>query len=71
MANDDNKKISTNLPGYLSKQATELTGLNQTEVLIDGLREVVAREQRRQLLNLRGKVHIDLDTNASRRRSKT
>jgi hypothetical protein len=65
------KKVATNIPEELLEEATSLTGLNQTQALIAGLKELIAEEKRRRLLDLRGKLHFDLDTSTSRARRKT
>jgi hypothetical protein len=53
------RKIATNIPSDLLTEATKLTGLNQTQALIEGLKELIAREKRMGILNLRGKLHFD------------
>ena len=64
------KKVATNIPVELLQEATELTGLNQTQALIAGLRELIAEHRRSALLRLKGKldVRVDLDTSRQRRR---
>lgn len=65
------KKIATNIPDDLLTEARLLTGLNQTQALIEGLRQLIAQHKRQRLLDLRGKLHIHLDRNRSRRRQRT
>ena len=55
------KKLSTNIPSDLLEEATRLTGLGQTQTLIEGLRELIAERKRKSLASLRGKIHIDLN----------
>ena len=65
------KKIATNIPRNLIKEATQVTGLNQTQTLIAGLRELIASKKRHRLLELRGKLHIAVDTDRTRRRRRS
>ena len=64
------KKVATNIPEALLKEAVEITDLNQTQAIIAGLKELIAREKRLALLNLRGKITIDLDLDDARQRRK-
>ena len=63
-----NKKIATNIPCGLLKEAQRLTGFNQTQALIAGLRELIAHRKREALLGLRGKIHINVNTDETRQR---
>lgn len=67
----ETRKIATNLPEYLLDEAVRLSGLNQTQTLVAGLQELVAKYKREALLSLHGKLHIRVDTNKTRRRRKT
>ena len=49
----ETKKVATNIPVELLKEATDLTGLNQTQALIAGLKELIAERKREKLLGLR------------------
>lgn len=62
------KKIATNIPNELLREAVKLTGLNQTRTLIEGLKELIAQKKRMALLALKGKLHFSIDTNKSRQR---
>lgn len=62
------KKISTNIPEQLLKKACELTSLNQTEALIAGLKELIAGQERKVIVDLKGKVRINLDLDEMRQR---
>jgi hypothetical protein len=62
------KKVATNIPEDLLREATTLTGLNQTQALIAGLRELIAEHRRQELLDLEGKVEVDFDLKRSRQR---
>ncbi len=55
------KKISTNIPEDLLKRACRIADLNQTEALVAGLRELIAQHERKAIVDLKGKVSIDLD----------
>jgi hypothetical protein len=65
---DKKRKIATNIPERLLREATELTGLNQTQTLIAGLRELIAERKRSRLLGLRGRISIGLDVDRVRQR---
>lgn len=62
------KKISTNIPEQLLRKACDLTRLNQTEALIAGLKELIAQQERKAIVDLKGKVRIDLDLDEIRQR---
>ena len=62
------KKIATNIPNELLSEAVKLTGLNQTQTLIEGLKELIAQKKRMALLALKGKLHFAINTNKSRQR---
>jgi len=65
------RKIATNLPEKLLEEAVRLTGLNQTQTLIAGLKEIIARKKREALLSLKGKLKINVDTHKTRQRQLT
>ena len=62
------KKISTNIPEELLRKACDLTNLNQTETLIAGLKELIAQQDRQAILDLKGKVRINLKLDEMRQR---
>jgi hypothetical protein len=62
------KKISTNIPERLLKKACSITNLNQTEALIAGLRELIAQQDRKAIVALKGKVKIDINLDEVRQR---
>ena len=62
------KKISTNIPERLLKKACSVTNLNQTEALIAGLRELIAQQDRKVIVALKGKVKIDINLDEVRQR---
>ena len=65
------KKVATNIPESLLREATALTGLNQTQALIAGLRELIAERRRRRLLSLKGRMHFDFDVARARNRRRS
>lgn len=62
------KKISTNIPEQLLRRACDITSLNQTEALIAGLKELIAQQERKAIIDLKGKVKIELDLDQLRQR---
>ena len=62
------KKISTNIPESLLNKACELSELNQTDALIAGLKELIAKYDRAEAIKLKGKIKIDLDLDKVRQR---
>jgi hypothetical protein len=64
------KKISTNIPADLLKMACAVTSLNQTDALIAGLKELIAQQNRRSILDLRGRIKIDINLNEARKRTR-
>jgi hypothetical protein len=62
------RKIATNIPEDILFEATELSGMNQTAAIIEGLRELIKREKRRRLVALEGKVKVEFDIDRSRQR---
>jgi hypothetical protein len=66
--NSKTKKVATNLPASLLYEAIDLTGLNQTTALIEGLKELIKREKLRKLIALEGKMKIEFNVKQSRER---
>lgn len=64
------KKIATNIPEELLVEAVKATGLNQTATIIEGLKELIARERRLELLRLKGTLELKLDIDDIRQRKK-
>lgn len=62
------KKIATNIPEDLLLEAVKATGLNQTQTIIEGLKELIAREQRLSLLGLKGRITFSIDSDKTRER---
>ena len=64
------RKIATNIPDDILREATELSGLNQTATIIEGLKELIRREKIERLISLKGKLQFDYDVNLMRNRPK-
>ena len=64
----NSRKIATNIPSDLLDEAVQLTGLNQTQTLVEGLKELIAKKKRLDLLAMGGKIQIRVDTDRSRKR---
>lgn len=62
------RKVATNIPSSLLDEAVRLTGLNQTQTLVEGLKELIAKKKRQDLLSMGGKIQIRVDTNRTRKR---
>ena len=63
------KKIATNIPSELLDEAVELSGLNQTATIIEGLKELIRKERRKLFLSLEGKIDISYDVKKTRSRA--
>ncbi len=64
------KKVATNIPASLLQEASALSGLNQTQTLIAGLRELIAERKRNELISMRGKFHFKFEPKKSRQRQR-
>ncbi len=62
------QKVATNIPDELLEEALRVSGLNQTQAIIAGLKEPIARENRVELLQLKGKIAIGFKPSKSRER---
>ena len=56
------KKLATNIPEELLEEARAVTGLNQTQTIILGLKELIAKKKRDEFLELKGRVKVDCST---------
>jgi hypothetical protein len=65
----EKRKIATNIPSDLLDEAVELSGLNQTAAIIEGLKELIRKERRKLFLGLEGKININYDIKKSRSRA--
>ena len=62
------KKISTNIPEDLINKACKLSNLNQTDALVEGLLELIAKYNRKEAIKLKGQININLDLDKIRQR---
>jgi hypothetical protein len=65
------KKLTVKIPVELLREAVQATGLNQTQTIIEGLKEIVAQGRRHSLLNLKGKIDVKIDVKKLRDRQRT
>ena len=63
------RKIATNIPAELLDEAVELSGLNQTATIIEGLKELIRKERRKLFLGMEGQIPIEYDIKKSRSRA--
>jgi hypothetical protein len=61
------KKVTAMLPEDLLKRALKASGEGITPTLRKGLELVAAKDTYRRLLNLKGKIDLDLDLDESRK----
>jgi hypothetical protein len=64
------RRVTANLPGDLLDDAMDVTGKGITETLVTGLHLVRRTRAYRKAMALRGKVHLKIDLNESRERSR-
>lgn len=64
------KKLSCFVPEDILKEAVALTELNQTDTLIEGLKELIRANKRKSILNLKGKLKIKFDIEKDRQRAR-
>jgi hypothetical protein len=67
---DMTKRITANLPEALLEEATAVTGKGITETLIAGLELVRRSRAHAKARALRGKLHLNIDLEASRERDR-
>ena len=68
MAKEDIRRVTANLPAKLLRKACEVTGKGVTDTLVEGLEMVRRRAAAAKLKELRGKIRLDIDLEASRER---
>jgi hypothetical protein len=64
------KRITANLPEDLLADAMKITRRGITDTLVEGLRLVRRARGYEKALALRGRVHLDIDLEASRERGR-
>ena len=64
------RRVTANLPGELLEDAMDVTGKGITETLVTGLHLVRRTRAYRKAMALRGKVHLKIDLDQSRERSR-
>jgi hypothetical protein len=64
------KKVATNLPKDLLELAASLSGLNQTQTIIEGLKELIRKERVKKFLSFEGKIQIGYEVDKLRERKK-
>jgi len=60
-------KITVNVPSEVLEGARRATGKGITPTIVEGLQELQLRAKRSALRKLRGRIHFDLDLDATRR----
>lgn len=68
--NDMTKRITANLPEALLREATAVTGRGITETLVAGLELLRRSRAHGKAVALRGKLHLNIDLEASRERDR-
>jgi len=62
-------RTTLNLPEDLMEEALRITRFrSKTDVVIHSLRELIRKKRLEELKDLKGKIHVELDLNRSRRR---
>lgn len=64
------RRVTANLPEGLLEDAMGVTGAGITETLVEGLRLVRRARAYEKAMALRGKVHLEVDLEGSRERSR-
>jgi len=63
-------RISANIPGELLRKARRVTGQGITETLVRGLELVERSDAARKAARLKGRLHLEIDLDASRERAR-
>jgi hypothetical protein len=63
------KRVTVNLPAKLLSEAEEVSGRGITETIVLGLELLARRRAYARAMALKGKLHLDVDTDLSRERS--
>jgi hypothetical protein len=64
------RRVTANLPADLLAQATRASGKGITETLVAGLTLVKRSASARKAKALRGRIHLDVDLEVSRERTR-
>ncbi len=67
---NETRRVTANLPVALLEQACRVTGRGITDTLVAGLVLVRRTAAAAKAARLRGRIHLDLDLEASRERSR-
>jgi hypothetical protein len=70
MVKGGTRRVTVNLPGDLLREAEQVTGRGITETLVEGLKLLAQRRAYTKALELRGKLHLDIDLDVSRERTR-
>lgn len=62
------RRVTANLPAELLQKAMETTGEGITETIVEGLEQLRKRRFAQKALALRGKLHLNVETDKSRGR---
>lgn len=62
------RKIATNIPDDVLKEATKLSGLSQTGAIIEGLRELIRVYKTKRLISAEGTFEFDYQPSVLRKR---
>jgi hypothetical protein len=67
-AEQNTRRVTANLPAALLDHALSVTGMGITDTLVEGLEMVRRRGAATSARRLRGRLHLDIDLDASRER---
>jgi hypothetical protein len=61
------QKITVNVPHDILENAMGITGKGVTQTIIEGLKELERKQKLQALRRLRGRVHVSIDLDRTRR----
>jgi len=64
------RKIATNIPDDVLKEATALSGLTQTGAILAGLKELIRTYKTKRLIDSEGTFSFDSDPSSRRNRGR-
>jgi hypothetical protein len=67
---NETRRVTANLPVELLQDARKVTGAGITETLVAGLTLVKRTAAARKAARLRGRLHLEIDLEASRERAR-